>query len=330
MCAAAQDVRAGGPVAELFGDAPVAPRSVPALRLLAALHHLVLSGRAPRLAAFYPSTGGRRPLDGVWPVALDTLSEHAAWVRERLGRVVQTNDPGRAAVLYPALLWLVERYALPIRLLEIGASAGLNLLADRFCYVSGGRAIGAAASPVRLVEPWRPPPPLDLERAAARLRIVDRAGCDPAPLDSRDREDRLTVLSYVWPDELERLDRARAALELAALDPPAVARQPAQEWLGPVLAEGPDAQLTVVWQSVVRQYVEPRAWEAIELALRRALDARHGGHRPLVWLRMEPGEDHVEGFRLTIASRVDERERLLARCGDHGPPVAWKDDAETP
>ncbi len=64
--------------------------------------------------------GGERAPDGVWPVALGALGEHAGWVHERLGHSVQTNDPGRAAVLFAALLWLVGRYGLPVRLLEIG------------------------------------------------------------------------------------------------------------------------------------------------------------------------------------------------------------------
>ncbi len=322
MRAAAEDIEAGGRLAELFAGIASPPGSVPALRLLAALHHLVLSGRAPALAAFYPSADGGRPPAGAWPAATGVLSEHGEWVRERLRRTVQTNEPGRAAVLFPALLWLTWTHALPIRLLEIGASAGLNLLADRFCYEVGGAALGAPASPVRFAEPWRPPPDVDLSAAAARLRIVERQGCDPAPLDPRDPEDRLTALSYIWPDETERLERARAALELAAQDPPVVVALPAQEWLPGALATGGDGQLTVIWQSVMRQYVGPKAWEAIELAVRRALGIGH--ERPVVWLRMEHAEDHLSGVRLTMTAASDEPGRLLARCGDHGPPVMWE------
>lgn len=326
MRGAGEDIEAGGRVAELFAGVPVPPGSVPGLRLLAALHRLVLSGHAPALAAFYPSAGGERSAEGAWVAALDALGEHSEPVRARLGRTVQTNDPGRAAVLFPALLWLTARHALPIRLLEIGASAGLNLLADRYCYQTGELVLGAPASPVRFVEPWNPAPGLDLAQAADRLRIVERAGCDLAQLDPRDPDDRVTALSYVWPDELERFERTRAALELAAADPPAVSASPAQEWLPRALSAGAEGQLTVIWQSVVRQYVGSEDWQAIELAFRRAAGEREGSGRPLVWLRMEPAEDHVGGFRLTIEAGGgdDEPERLLAHCGDHGPPVAWE------
>src|SRR5438067_215947 len=83
----------------------------------------------------------------------------------------------------------------PIRLLEIGASAGLNLLADRYTYVVGGLELGDPASPLRFEEPWAPPPPIDLVRAADQLHIVSRAGCDLAPLDPSRADDQLTLLS---------------------------------------------------------------------------------------------------------------------------------------
>ena len=287
MRSAAGDIATGGRLRELFDGVSVAPGSVPALRLLAALHHLVLAGRAPELAAFYPSAGGVCPPDGAWPVALRTLAEHGDWVHARLGRTVQTNDPGRAAVLFPALLWLTARYRLPIRLLEIGSSVGLILMADRFSYQVDGMELGAPASTVRFADPWKPPPALDLAEAARRLCIVAREGCDPAPLDPRNPEDRLTALSYIWPDERERLERARAALRLAAEHPPPVVALMAEQWLPQALAGADDGQLTVVWQSVVRQYVEPESWGAIEAG-------------------------------------CDEPRRPLARCGDHGPPVIWE------
>ncbi|MDQ2759555.1 MAG: DUF2332 domain-containing protein [Actinomycetota bacterium] len=322
MRAAAQDIDRGGEVAELFDALPVPPGSVPSLRLLAALHYLVLAGAAPALAEFYPSVGGDRMPETVWPAVLDALSEHAGVVRQRLTRTVQTNEPGRAAVLFGAMLWLTNRYRLPIRLLEIGASAGLNLLADRFCYLQGGVVLGDPASPVRFTDPWAPAPGIDLASAARTLRIVERGGCDPNPLDSRKREDCLAVLSYVWPDESARTSRTQAALELAAEDPPQIAAQPAEEWLPGKLAQGADGELTVLWQSIVRQYIEPRRWEAIELAFDRALRAREPSH-PLVWLRMEPSDDHLVDMQVTLITHPGRSPIQLARCGDHGPPVAW-------
>ena len=315
MRAAAEDIAADGAVAGVFDGIPTPPGSVPQLRLLAALHYLVLSGQAPELAAFYPSAGGTKPADGVWPVARAAIEENFEQIRTRLCRTVQTNEPGRSAVLFAGLLWLVDRHRRPIRLLEVGASAGLNLVADRYSYVVGGRTLGDPASPLRFEDPWVPPPPIDLESAAAKLRIVARAGCDLAPLDPTRPEDQIALLSYIWPDELHRIDRMRAALSVAARDPIPVTARRGSEWLPGVLAAG-DGELTVVWHSVMRQYVEPEEWEAIE----RALD----GRRDVVRLSMEPALAQHARMQLTVHDPAGARERRLAMCDDHGLPIRWE------
>jgi hypothetical protein len=316
MRAAAGDIDAGGVVARLFAGIPTPPGSVPQLRLMGALHYLVLSGKAPALAAFYPSAGGHRPVDGVWPVAEAAMEEHFDQVRAWVHRTVQTNEPGRSAVLFAGLLWLTDRHRRPIRLLELGASAGLNLLADRYSYVVAGRELGDAASPLRFEDPWTPAPPIDLEATAAALRIVARAGCDLSPLDPTHADDRLTLLSYIWPDELHRIDRMRAALSVAERDPIAVAAARASEWLRSALDEVRDGELTVVWHSVMRQYVEPDEWAAIELALE--------GRPDVVRLSMEPAITKHARMQLTVSDPATAPEIRLARCDDHGLPIRWE------
>lgn len=315
---AAAEIDAGGLTAGLFSGVPTPPGSVPQLRLLAALHHLVLAGRAPDLAAFYPSVGGGLSPEGVWSAAVATIEAQFDWIRMRLQRTVQTNEPGRSAVLFAALLWLTDRYRQPIRLLEIGASAGLNLIPDRYCYVVAGDRLGDPCSPVRFDEPWQPGPAIDARTATRQLRIVARAGCDEHPLDPRDPDDRLTLLSYIWPDELSRIDRMKAALVLAAGSPVPLVAQPASQWLEGALAGAEDGELTVIWQSIFRQYVSPDEWAAIEQAVRHT-----DGGRSVVWLSMEPGDDHISRMRLAIRANREDQERLLAWCGDHGPPVIW-------
>ena len=319
MRAAADDIDAGGMICELFNGVGAPPGSVPQLRLLAALHELVLSGRAPELGAFYPSVGGRMSSEAVWPAALRALGEHESWIRTRLRRTVQTNEPGRSAVLYGALLWLTAHYRRPIRLLEIGASAGLNLLVDRYCYIIDGHPLGDPESPLRIYEPWAPAPDIDVLAAAAELRIAERAGCDLAPLDPRNAGDRLTLLSYIWPDELERINRTRAALELAARAPARVSAEPAEAWLPAALRAAHDDELIVVWHSLVRQYVGPSQWDTLEAAFADAAGTRE---LPVVWLGMEPSCDHVANIEVTLRTGQGEHRRL-ATCGDHGPPVAW-------
>lgn len=322
MRAAAEDIDRRGVVAELFAEVPTPPGSVPQLRLLGALHHLVLSGQAPELAAFYPSAGGTRPPDEAWPSARKTILERFEWLKLRVGHTVQTNEPGRSAVLFPALLWLTARHRRPIRLLEIGASAGLNLQADRYRYRIGELRLGDPASPLEFIDPWMPAPQIDLAAAAAELRIVERAGCDVAPLDPRDPDDQLTLLSYIWPDELDRIDRLRVALSVAARDPAPIARARASQWLAGALASGSDTALDVVWESVFRQYVDPQEWEAIEACLRAAASERPGR---VIWLSMEPSvDDHMGRQRLTLREGSEEPEITLALAGDHGLPISWE------
>jgi hypothetical protein len=324
MRGAAADAERGGVVAELFDGLDAPAGSVPALRLLGALHRIVLDGRADELAAYYPSTGGGRPAAEAWPVAARTLRAHAEEVRARLPMTVQTNDPGRAAALYGALLALAERHGRPVRLLEIGASGGLNLQTDRYAYVVHGETLGDPGSPVVLEEPWEGLPVRDPAAAARGLEVAERAGCDPEPLDPRDPEDRLTLLAYVWPDDVARLERLRTALALAAADPAPVERAPdTAAWLARRLAAGGEARLTVVWESVVRQYVAEAPWAAIEAAMREA-GAAAGEDAPLAWVTMEPGEEATPAdFELEAVTWPGAGRRRLAGVGAHGPPVAW-------
>jgi hypothetical protein len=316
MLGAAADIESGGRVAALFDGVDAPPGAVPQLRLLAALHELALAGDAPELAEFYPSAGGTRPPDEVWPAAAAVIDQRFAWMHERVGLTVQTNEPGRAAVLYAALLWLTAERGLPIRLLEIGSSAGLNLLVDRYCYVVAGRELGDPGSALRLVEPWAAGPPIDVSEAARALRIVERAGCDLAPLDPGRPEDQVRLLSYIWPDELDRIERVRAALAIAAAEPLQVAARPASAWLEEQLRRERGDALTVVWHSIVRQYVPASEWDAVEAAFGRA-------RGPIVWLSMEPSADRVDLVELTARVEQGADPVQLAWCAHHGPPLQW-------
>jgi hypothetical protein len=278
-----------------------------ALRLMGAVHRLVLRGGAPRLAAHYPSVGGRP--HGPWPAFLDTLREHSDELRLLVEHPVQTNEPGRCAALLGGFLEVARRTGLPLRLLEVGASAGLNLRFDRYRYELGFERWGPAGSPVLLrarLEGGRPP--LD-----ARLRVASRAGCDARPVDPRSSDGRLTLTSYVWADQLERLGRLRAALLVAGeLDAP-VARARAADWTAERLAEPSPKVVDVVFHSIVMQYLPGAERERFEGALRAATG-------PLAWLRMEPADELTE-VRLTLWPGGEEL--LLARAGYHGDPLEW-------
>jgi hypothetical protein len=324
MRGAADDLDAGGIVAQLLADDPAPALSVPELRLLAALHHLVLRGGAPQLARFFPSAGGDEPPDGAWAVAQRMLAEHAAFIRAHLDRTVQTNEPGRGAALYGGLLWLSERHRLPIRLLEIGSGAGLNLNADRFAYVVGGELLGDPSSSLSLSEPWDGRPVADPVAAAARLEVAERRGCDQSPIDPCSAEGLLTLQSYIWPDEPGRLERVAQAAEVAARHPVPVDRRSAAAWLAGQLSTVRPDMLTVVWQSVVDQYLDDDERAAIRSAFTSA------GAGPLAWLTLEPSAAPAddESFELRCLERPEGNgsgeAQLIARAGYHGPPVVWR------
>ncbi len=331
MRGAGDDADAGGIVATVFAGDPATPGSVPELRLLAALHHIVLSGDAPRLARYFPSAGGNAPPAGAWPVARRTIAERVDVIRELARRTVQTNEPGRCVALYGGLLWLVERHRLPIRLLEIGASAGLNLNVERLRYVVDGATLGDPASPLAFAEPWEGRPVADPAAVAARLQIAERAGCDRAPIDATTHEGRLALRSYVWPDEPERLARVGQAAAVAMRHPVTVERRSAAAWLLERLGDPRPAMLTVVWQSVVNQYLD----EGERDAIRSAFASASGG--ALAWLTLEPaaaGESTGRGFELRCRERPEDNgsgvARLLAHAGYHGPPVIWQAPGPSP
>lgn len=322
MRGAADSARAGGPVTEVFPNGPGPAGSVPALRLMAALHHLVLAGRAPDLARFYPSVGGSQGPARAWASAEAAIVDNLAEVRDLATRTVQTNEPGRSAALYGALLYLTDRFRCPIQLFEVGASAGLNLAPDRYRYLVRGHALGDQGSRLSFAEPWEGLPVRDPWEAHAHLSVVRRRGCDPAPLDIATHVGAMAVQSYVWPDERERLDRVRAAIEIARGEPITIDQAGAADWVQSLLTEHRRGQLTVVWQSVMQQYLDPSE--------RRALEARMGeaGNRatreaPLAWVRLEPGDDHVSDFELTCHAWPADALITLATSGNHGPPVRW-------
>jgi len=315
LTGAAGDLAAGGIVADLLAPHLHAPGgSVVSLRLAGALHRLVLERRAPELALHYPSVGGTAPVADIWPAAERACRVHADALRPLLTRTVQTNEVGRAAALYGALALVGG----PVRLLEIGASAGLLLRCDRFGYdVAKGTVLGDAASPVQLVRPWQGThPPYD-----SRVQVVERRGCDPSPIDPTTTEGRLTLTSYVWADQVARLERLRGALDVAARLPVVVEQAGALDFLTQQLADLAVGTSTVVWHSVVWQYVDPAERRAVDALLAR-VGAQATEDAPLVRISLEP-EKGTFVFRVHV-QRWPTGERVhVADAQGHGPPIVW-------
>lgn len=327
MRAAADDVRFGGPVAAVLAGHEDDPgSSALALRLFGPVHRIVLAGGAPALAAFYPSAGGTEHAgeraEHAWPAFRAVVAEHADLLRHDIDQVPQTNEPGRAAGLLGGLLWVLARLPrpLPVRLFEIGASAGVNLRADHACVGAGDQVVwGDGASPFQLPDAWHGTlPPLD-----PPVDVVERVGCDLAPIDPTAVEGRQRLLSYVWPDTTARFARLEGALEVAAEVPATVECSGAADFLDRVRPTS--GALTVVWHSIMWQYLTPEERHRCRRSIERAGAAADDG-APLAHIALEPRRlTEGEAQRFVIAASVwpGGDEVILGEAHPHGIPVEW-------
>jgi hypothetical protein len=317
LCRAAEDLEAGGPAWEVLrGHEDDPATSALALRLMGAVNRLALEGGLPDLARHY-GDGGADPA-GAWRAFKAALEERPGAVRAGVERPVQTNEVGRCAAFLPGFLAVAASTGLPLRLLEIGASAGLNLRWDSYRYEADGFSWGSPDSSPRIS--------FDLSGAGvmpavAPVSISERRGCDASPLDAQTADGRLTLLSYIWPDQTVRVERMLAALELAKGLPVDVERAGAAAWVKARLSRATPGQATVVYHSIVMQYLSDEEREAFLSAVKEA-GARASAEAPLAWLRMEPAGDRAD-VRLTMFPGAEESH--LARVGYHGTPLELLD-----
>jgi hypothetical protein len=279
----AEDVRAGGPCLAALEPHMPRSRTLAPLLLLAAVHRMVLEGQLPDAARFYPSAGGQADEAALWPLLLDAVPDAVP------PACVQTNEVERSRALLPGFVEIAQRTGLGLRLLEIGASAGLNLRWDQF-------------------------PFLDVP---ATIRIAERRGCDLNPIDPTRDESRGALLCFVWPDQTDRLQRLAEAIDIARRVPAPVDRCDAVDWLRIHLADPRPGVATVVYHSVVLPYLTEEGREN----LRRVIEdsgSRATADAPLAWLSMEPGAEQAE-VHLTLWP--GGQRRLIARAGLHGRDV---------
>jgi len=312
----AVDVESGGPCWTVLEGREADPlESALPLRFMGAVHKLVLQGQAPALARYYPSVGGEAESDGVWTAFRDAVEEHTATLRKLVLCPVQTNEVGRCAALLGGFLSVAKRTELPLRLFEIGSSAGLNLRWDHYRYEIGGMGWGNPNSSVQIKSTLLGgQPPMNVS-----TRVVERGGCDTNPLDPCSAEDRFVIMSFVPADQIDRLERLSRALDLAQELPVPVARSDALEWLPARLDTLSPGAATVVFHSLVMQYLS----EANRTQLRRVLETaglRATNDAPLAWLRMEHGKDQTE---VRVSFWPGGAECLLATAGNHGQHQRW-------
>lgn len=299
LAAVRDDLGQGGTLATVlprdvrFGD-------LIGLRVMAAMHRLALERRAPHVAMHLPTLGGTPPTT---PKAQElfrhavvaALVQNQEALRGSLARIPQTNETGRAALLRCALSRLDS--SAPVRLREVGASAGLNLRAD---HLPGDPALEAGPLPV----------------------IVERRGCDLNPVDPTTQDGRLTLSSYVWVDDVERFDRLSRALAVAARVPATVDVCEAGDFVEAVDTQ--EGHTTVLWHSAMWLYLPSQSRSRI-LSAAQAIGARATVSAPFVhasweWAGQPLDVDHP--FQLVVRQwrgrPGDGVPQVLAHGASHG------------
>lgn len=249
------------------------------LRLVGGLHALELAGTA--LTDVF--SGALTDPEAVKAALSAVLIAHDEALFPWLDGPPQTNEPARSGALMAGLIQVAARFGQPLEILEIGSSAGLNLLIDRYRFDLGGVSFGPAESPVTIRPEWRGAPPPAVPLAFASVR-----GVDVAPVDARDPRQAERLRAYVWADNPERLDRLTRVFAMLAEHGVALEQGDAADWLEARLAEPqPEGVTRVLMHSVVWQYLGEERQARITAAM-EAAGARATDERPLAWVKMEP------------------------------------------
>lgn len=283
------------------------------LRLLAAVHRWVLAGEAPSLAPYYPSAGGDRPPEGAWPGFRDAVIGRADELPDLLAPPLQHNEVTRAAALACGFLLLSQETGMPLRLLEVGASAGLLLRWDHY-----------------LQSWWFP---RMFESAPPQLRghvqVLERRGCDLSPIDAATSVGALRLRSYVWADLVEHARILDEAIAISRHVPAAVDRDDGADWLEEHAHPVPGV-VTVVFHSLMRASGPPESLDRMAgTLLRRAAGAT--ADAPLAYLRFEapdrarPAPGRARSLvEVRLTTWPGARETLLATADVNGRHVRWR------
>lgn len=306
----------GGPLLDAvrsWQGAPLAD-ALP-LRVAGGIHALHLKGTVPALAAIYQNQ------DGVDDAAIVAAAIHAneAELLPWLDGPPQTNEAGRSANFIAAMLWLADQ-GLPPRFecLEIGSSAGINLMLDRYQYDLGGVQIGPEPGAIRFTPEWRGPPP-----PQQKIEIVSTRGCDVAPVDLTDPARALRLKAYIWPEHTVRFERIEAAIAEAKKAAPDLVQMNAADFVEAELRKPQPAGTTrVLMHSIVWQYV-PADQQARVTAVMEAAGSRATAERPLAWISLEANRvlhNHELQLRYWPGGATPV---LAARAHPHGAWIDW-------
>lgn len=285
------------------------------LRAAGGIHALHLAGSAHELAPIYADAEDINDA----AIVAGVVARHEAALLPWLDGPPQTNEAGRSSNFIAAMLWLTDR-GLPPRFdcLEIGSSAGINLMIDRYHYDLGGVHVGLQPGAMAFTPDWRGnhPPQHAIEFAGLK-------GCDVAPVDLTDPAQALRLKAYIWPEHHIRFQRMEAAIAAAAEEPPQLVHANAADFVEAELARPQaDGTTRVLMHSIVWQYV-PADQQARIAAAMEAAGARATAARPLAWIALEANRT-VHHHELVVRHWPEGGEPVkLAHAHAHGAWVEW-------
>jgi hypothetical protein len=292
------------------------PGQQPSFLLFGAVHYLLLSGVRHPLRSYYASVVGResaRPAhEDAAEMFVDFCSTHAVEIRELTSRrLVQTNSVRRSLALWLAMSRIASLTAGPVHLIEIGASAGLNLLFNRYAYQVGDRVFGDTQSRARVVAELRGT--TSLGHVSTVPVVASRQGVDLNPLDLHDPDDRQWLRALVWPDEVERRELLDAAIAIASTDVPRVRELDVTTLEAPIDLGLPEGEVRVLFHSATRMHVPVALHERFD----RGVDLLGAGG-PAYVITMEPTEWSASG--VLRVRRPDGTDHAVAELDGH---VTW-------
>ncbi|HEV2563317.1 MAG TPA: DUF2332 domain-containing protein [Rhizomicrobium sp.] len=290
--------------------------------LFAAVHFLLLRGAVHPLREFYPYLNAGRAKEGDPFVPFrDFCLSHRAELEPLIAtRVTNTNEVGRSAVLHPGFRVLADEARMPLYLIEIGPSAGLNLIWDKYGvrYSKDGAVLASIAPGAALViecelrgENIPPTGPLP--------QIAGRVGLELNPVDLTNADDRDWLRALMWPDQMERAARMEKAIALFEAAPPEIRSGDALALLPEAMAAAPAESAICVYHTVAVYQFSTKMKQTLEDILTVA-----GLRRPVWRLSFEMENASQQLLRLIHYHNGTRSDRLLADGHPHGAWLEWR------